>query len=264
MVPMPRTGRPATRHVGGVERAFTVLHALAEADGDLGTNELARRSGLHASSVSRLLGTLARSGAVVHVEATGRYRLGPALIRLGHAAASRLDLRELARPHLERLVAETGETATLAVPGEREAVTIDFVRSPSSVQSVAEVGRPSVAYATATGKVMLAYGPARVPAGRLRAYTPRTIASRSALAEELGEVRRRGYATALGERELDLNAVAVPVHDARDALVAILGVQGPQSRFDGAALRRAVAVLREAAAALSGSLGSLQPLDVRQ
>ena len=55
---MPRTGQPAFRLVGAVQRAFNVLDALAEADTELGTNEIARRTGINASSVSRLLGTL--------------------------------------------------------------------------------------------------------------------------------------------------------------------------------------------------------------
>ena len=82
---MARTGRPATRHVAAVERAVAVLDALAEDGSELGTNELARRTGLHPSTVSRLLSTLAEAGLVEHVEDTGRYRLGIRLLQLGNA-----------------------------------------------------------------------------------------------------------------------------------------------------------------------------------
>ena len=167
---MARTGKPATRRVAAVERAASVIDALAEG-GELGTNELARRTGLHPSSVSRLLSTLADSGLVEHVPETGRYRLGLRLIALGNAVLARLDLREVARPHLRALVEETGETATLSAPGDPDAITVDFVQSASSVQSVARVGRPSVAHATATGKVALAFGDVALPPGRLHAFT---------------------------------------------------------------------------------------------
>ena len=251
---MPRTGKPAVRHVAAVERALAVLDAVAEAE-DVGTNELARRTGINASTVSRLLATLAARGLVRHVEETGRYRLGPRLVQLGSAALAGLDLRELARPALTSLAAVTGETATLSVPGEPDAITIDFVQSPSSVQSVARVGRPSVAHATATGKVALAFGAAELPPGALKAYTDRTVTDREILASELSQVRESGFAQALREREDDLNAVAAPVFGARGEVVAIVGVQGPASRFDAAAVRRASVTLLRSVRELSVSFG---------
>ena len=84
-------------------------------------------------------------------------------MRLSSHALGGVDLRAAARPHLDELVDETGETATLSVPGDRDAVTIDFVLSRASVASVARVGRPSIAHATATGKVMLAFAAGGLP-----------------------------------------------------------------------------------------------------
>ena len=251
---MPRTGKPAIRHVAAVERALAVLDAVA-AGGEIGTNELARRTGINASTVSRLLATLAARGFVRHVEESGRYQLGPRLVQLGSAALAGLDLRELARPALTSLAAATGETATLSVPGEPDAITIDFVQSSSSVQSVARVGRPSVAHATATGKVALAFGAAELPGGALEGYTERTITDRDALATELAVVREKGFAQALREREDDLNAIAAPVFGARGEVVAIVGVQGPASRFDPAEVRQASIALLRSVRELSVSFG---------
>ena len=251
---MARTGQPAVRRVAAVERALAVLDVLA-ADRELGTNEIARRSGINASTVSRLLATLTAAGLVEHVPDTGRYRLGLRLLELGNVVLARLDLRELARPHLQALVEETGETATLSAPGERDAITVDFVQSPSVVQSVARLGRPSIGHATATGKVLLAFGGAAIPRGRLTAYTDRTIADRKALEAELDRVRAQGWARATGEREDDLNAVAAPVRDGRGGLVGIMGVQGPSARFDERAMAEAVEPLLERAAAVSAALG---------
>lgn len=246
------TGADGTteRLIASVERAVAVLSALAEQPGDQGTNEIARRTGINASTVSRLLATLAQDDLVARVPATGRYRLGVGLVRLGNAALARLDLREIVRPHLLSLMEATGETCTLSVAGSHAAVTIDFVQSPSTVRSVAEVGRSSVTHATATGKVVLAHiGP--VPAGRLVAHTPATITDPARLAREIDEVRANGWAQALGEREPDLHAVAVPMLDVRGRLIAVLGVQGPGWRFDGAAMAVAVDLLKERAAALA-------------
>jgi DNA-binding IclR family transcriptional regulator len=252
---MARTGKPAVRHVAAVERSLRVLEELASAGEELGTNELARRTGVNASSVSRLLATLSARGYVEHVEDTGRYRLGLRLLQLGNVVLGGLDLRELARPHLEELVSETGETATLSVPGERDAVTVDFVQSASSVQSVARLGRPSVAHATAAGKVLLAFGDVPLPSGRLQRFTPRTITDPRKLAAVVERVRRDGWAEASGERERDLNAIAAPVLGADGPLAGIVGLQGPQGRFDREARRLAVEPLIRHTRALSEALG---------
>jgi IclR family acetate operon transcriptional repressor len=264
---MPRTGQPAIRHVAAVQRAVAVLDALAGVIGDpdeggpaapvaseLGTNEIARRTGINASTVSRLLATLADAGLVEHVAGTGRYRLGLRLLQLGNAVLARMDLREIARPHLVALSEATGETVTLSAQGEREAVTVDFVQSVSFVQSVAQVGRPSAAHATAVGKVFLAYG-GDLPEGELTAFTARTVTDRRQLSAEIERVRVQGHAESVGEREEALNAIAAPVLGAGGDLAAILGVQGPSSRFDEARMRSARVPLLERAAAVSAALG---------
>ena len=252
---MARTGAPAARQVASVARALAVLDALAEGTAELGTNDIARRTGINASTVSRLLATLAGAGIVEHVRATGRYRLGLRLVQLGNAVVERLDLRGLAREELEALVAATGETATLSAPGEGVAITIDFVPGPSSVQGVAQIGRPSVAHATATGKVMLAFSEGGVPEGSLGAYTVRTITDPTVLRGELERVRVRGWADSLAEREDDLNALAAPIRDDRGGLAAIMGLQGPAFRFGPDAMRAALEPLRDRAGAVSRKLG---------
>ena len=232
-----------------------VLDAFLDIPGEAGTNELARRTGINPSTVSRLLSTLVAGGYVEHLPDSGRYRLGPHLIRLANHMMSSLDLRTLARPHLVALEEATGETATLSIAGEREAVTVDFVASRQSVASVARVGRPSVAHATATGKVMLAFGETPMPAGDLGQFTDRTLADGKALRREIEQVRAQGWAQAVKEREVDLNAVAAPVYGASGTLAAILGVQGPASRFGRKRREAALAPLLERARALSAALG---------
>jgi DNA-binding IclR family transcriptional regulator len=239
------------RAVGSVVRALALLDALAEQPEGVGVNELARRIGVNASTASRLLATL-EAGRLVEREPGGPYRLGMRLVTLADAVLGRLDVRDAARPRLQGLAAATGETATLSVPAGREAVTVDFVRGEASVVSLARIGRPSVAHATAVGKVMLAYGG---EAGELTRYTRRTIVSADALAAEVESVRERGWAEAVGEREPDLNALAAPVHAHRGELAAILGVQGPSARMTAERRRAILPGLLDAAAALSRALG---------
>ena len=248
---MARTGRPATRQVASVQRAIAILDELAAARTELGTNEIARRTGINVSTISRILATLAGGGLVDHVPSTGRYRIGAGIVRL--AGAVELDIRSLARPHLEELATHLGETSTLSVSGEHEAFTLDFAQSPLSVRSVAEVGRTSVAHATAVGKVFLAHGgtPTRGP---LKAFTKQTIVDRAVLEADLAAIPARGWAQAICEREEDLNAVAVPVLARSGKLAAILSVQDPTVRFSPQTIRTAVELLVEKAAQISAAL----------
>ena len=259
MSAMSATEPPAaSRPVASVARAVALLDALAANPEGLGVNELARRIGVNASTASRLLATLER-GRLVERAPGGPFRLGLGLVALADGVLARLDVRDLARPRLRQLVARTGETATLSIPGGAAAVTIDFVPAESSVVSLARLGRPSAAHATATGKVMLAFVGTGVPQPPLERFTERTIVDPAALALELERVRARGWAQSVGEREEHLNALAAPVWDSRKELLAILGVQGPAARFNGRAMRAALGPLREHAEALSASLGWDRP-----
>lgn len=263
------SGSSPRRSVASVARALALLDALAASETGLGVNELARRIGVNASTASRLLGTLQDAGVVERAEG-GPYRLGLKLLTLSDRVLAQLDVRQLARPLLARLVGETGETATLSLPGEGEAITVDFVPSPSSVVSMARVGRPSISHATAVGKVMLAFAntdadtdtdtdavsdPRAGIARPLSAYTERTITDPAKLAKELAAVRERGWAEAVGERERDLGALAAPVLGRGGKLAAILGLQGPAARLPSPIRRTLRVPLITAAAELSRALG---------
>jgi len=241
------------RPVASVARALTLLEELRDSEQSLGVNELARRIGVNASTASRLLATLESAGMVERDE-HGPYRLGLALVTLADRVVSRLDLQSLARPILVELEESTGETATLSLPGEREAITVDSVPSRSSVVSMARLGRPSISHATAVGKVMLAFGGGQLPRERdLVALTPSTITDREKLAPEVALVRERGYATVFGEREVDVNAIAAPVFDRGGNLAAILGLQAPASRLEDPT--RLLDSLCDAASGLTRALG---------
>jgi DNA-binding IclR family transcriptional regulator len=257
----PGEGSRTGRSVGSVARATALLDALADSEDGLGVNELARRIEVNASTASRLLATLLEAGLVRRVDG-GPYRLGLKLLALSDRVLAQLDVRELARPMLTALAAQTGETATLSLPGEHDAITIDFVPSPSSVVSMAWVGRPSVPHATAVGKVMLAFAPAGglvAAAGDLARFTERTITEPDALAAELDVVRERGYAEAVGEREPDLTAIAAPVFGRGRELAAILGLQGPSARLPSGTRRTLPEPLLAAADRLRAALGGRAP-----
>ncbi len=249
--------------VGSVGRALSILEALPGGREGIRASELARAVGVNPSTASRLLATLA-AHRMAERTPHGTWRLGLGVLALSDRVLSGLDLRERARPWLRWLVEETGETATLSLPGAGEAITIDFVPSPRSVVSMARVGRPSAPHATATGKVMLVFGaggaqePLEVATslGHLERFTERTVCDPESLAEELRATGRRGLADAVGERELDLAALAAPVLGRRGELSAIVGLQGPVARLPSARRAELEAPLLRAAAEIAAALGA--------
>lgn len=259
---MARKGAPAKRTTDSVSRAIAAIDELAASDEPIGVNELGRRLGVSASTASRLMGTLEAGGLVERTGDGGPYRLGLRLLALADHVLADLDVRQLARPQLEAIAAETGETATLSVPGGGEVVTADFVAGRSSVVSMARLGRPSTLHATAAGKVMLAFGPSggelddNLP---MEALTDETITDRSALEKQVREVRRQGWAEACEERERDLNALAAPVFGHGGDLVAILGVQGPATRMGPARRKEVLPTLLDAAQELTRAFRGSAP-----
>ena len=257
---MARTGSPATRHVAAVERAVAVLDILAEA-GELGTNEVARRTG----STRAPLPASSRRSPPRGSSSTWPRRAATGSGRGWWSSATQCSLGSTCGSSHSRTCGrsshETGETATLSVPGEPDAITIDFVQSASSVQSVARARAAERRARDRDGQ-----GRARLRRRRAaaRAACGRTPPGRSPTASVLARRDRRRAASAatreaLGEREDDLNAIAAPVLGARGELVAVIGVQGPAARFAGATLTRAQAPLLACAADVSQALGGLAP-----
>ncbi len=242
--------------VGSVGRAIELLDALAAAPEGLGVNELARRIEVNPSTASRLLATL-EQGGLVRRDDRGRFQLGLKLLALADLLATRLDVRELARPHLHALVERTGETATLSVPTAGQAVTVEFVPGKSSVISMARVGRPNILHATAIGKTMLAFGPeAEIPAAaELTRLTERSIDDVAELERVVEQVRRAGWAESVAEREDDLAALAAPVFGADRQLAAIVGLQGPLARMTNARRLEVLPEVLATARAISAELG---------
>jgi IclR family acetate operon transcriptional repressor len=245
--------------VRSVDRAAALLLALGESHGEAGVTELARRLGLHKSTASRLLATLEKRGLVEQDEETGKYRLGLVVIRLAERAERTLDLRSIAMAELERLARATHETTGIGVIDGDQLLTVAQADGPNLIAVADWTGRCVPLHSVAAGKVLLASLPERevlrfVRRGLTR-FTEHTITELEPLLEELARVRRRGYATAFGEFDQGLNAVAAPVHDARGSVIAAVDVWGPAFRVTPRRVPELVQQVREAAAAVSVRLG---------
>jgi len=245
--------------VRSVDRAASLLIALGEAEGEAGVTELARRLGLHKSTASRLLATLQKRGLVEQDDDSGKYRLGLEVVRLGGHAEETLDLRSIAMPQLEGLARLVKETTTLEVLEDDAALVVAY--SDASGNGRDRSGRSLPLHATAPGKVLLANQAERevirLSKVGFTPYTSHTIVRVDLLLEELARGRKRGFATAFGEFEPTVNAVAVPVFDRRSGIVAALEVRASGGRIPPSRVPELVAQAREAAARITTGIGGV-------
>ena len=247
-----------------VTNALRLLEVFREVD-EIGVADLARLLGLHKNNVFRLLATMQEGGFIEQCPETERYRLGVAIHTLGRSFTRGRPLLARARPVLERLQQETGETVHLGVRSGFEVVHLLGVAPRREIATGVRTGRSTPIHCTALGKVLLGCSPERiwrefdervVKRGKLARRTARTIEDADKFFEHLRTVAGVGYAIDLGEYEAGLGCVAAPVHSAHGALVAALSVSTPLYRCDEEAvageLRRQVVA---AADELSAELG---------
>lgn len=212
-----------------VDRALGILPLLAQGPADLG--QVAERLGVHKSTALRLLRTLHDHG-LVYRQPDQRYRLGVRLFALAQQAVEKLDVREIAHPHLVALNEECGHTVHLAVREEHDVLHIDKVDSREPVRMYSRIGEPVAVTVSAVAKILLADLPEaerRAIAERLDfpMYTPHSTPDATTFLEELATVHRQGWAADFGGHEEFINCVAAPIHGADGRVVAALSVSAP-------------------------------------
>jgi DNA-binding IclR family transcriptional regulator len=218
--------------VQSVDRAMALLRAVATAAPEDSTAaRLAETCGLNRATVWRILHTLEAHDVVSCSRETGRWSVGDAVVDFAQAAGTDTIIA-LARPRLERLSLQTGETAALAVWRQGALTYVEEVVPPAIVAAT-WLGQTVPLHATSTGKVLLAFGDGQASRPSRRAmerFTDTTITKVATLDEQLAQVRLRGYATCKGEYEASAWGVSAPVLDRADRLVAVLSIWGPGTR----------------------------------
>ena len=269
---MAKTGsKPKSDYaIQTVMNAFRLLEVFDGAVA-IGVSDVARSLGLHKNNAFRLLATLEIAGYVQQSADNELYHLGPRCLELAHAFARNHPFASLARPVLEELVAETGETVHLGVLRGQEVAHLDGVLPSQLLLTGSRVGERLPAHCTAIGKALLIgvlerplaapavlpavqsalhsalYSEKRAEPGRRRGavekpapgigdwklerFTDATITDGTKLLDEVRAGLMRGYACDLEEYALGLHCVAAPVRDASERVVAAISLSAPSQRF---------------------------------
>jgi len=228
-------------------RAVRVLEAFGPDQPELRVSEIARRTGLHIATASRIVGQLAEHGLLSR-SADRRVRIGMRMWELASRASPTRSLRDAAMPYLEDLHAVVGHHVQLAVPDGDEVLVLERLTARDAVINYSRIAGRLPLHISSSGLVFLAYGPSnlteRVLARPLERYTAATITSPQRLRATLDQVRRQGYALLAGHVHEDAAGIAVPVRDGLGQVVAALSVILPNDEGAVAAVPALLAAAR--------------------
>jgi DNA-binding IclR family transcriptional regulator len=248
--------------IQSVSHALDILESFTRTEDELGVTELSKRLGLHKNNVFRLLATLENRGYIEQNKSTENYRLGAKTLQIGSIFIEQRECRRQARPVLENLAAESGETAVVAVLRGNKVIYMDSVETERTVRAVSRIGAMFPAFCTAVGKVQLAHlTPTDIerlyPEQGLPALTERSISTRDALMAEFNKVIEKGYALENEESETDVRGVAVPVQDFSKHVIAAIGIVAPSCRLTDERLEKSgiINMLQDAGRLLSAKMG---------
>ena len=220
--------------VEAVERAMTILDAMAKKRAAMTLHEISLATGFYKSTILRLINSLEKFGYIRRRE-DGRYLLGPSCATLAGAQSAAFDLAGMLRATIEKLADATGETVSFYVRDGNERVCAQRRNSRHSIRHHVEEGQRLSLEKGSASQILLAFSGDEGPG--------------------MERVRREGYAVSLGERDPDAAGIAVPIFDSHDTLLGALTVSGLRSRFTFEVIDRVRDELIKARAELEHNLG---------
>jgi DNA-binding IclR family transcriptional regulator len=237
--------------IQSLDRAIQILFAFSVEDRLLGVSELAERLDLNQSTVQRLASTLTEWGLLEQDISSRKYRLGLRLVELGGTMLQSRSLARVIQPYLYHIAETIRESAYLGILMDRDVLNLQQAVGPHLIQYSGWQGRRTPFHTSSAGKVLAAYLPPEeqdrlLGSEPLTSLTANTRTDLDALRAHLNEIRAQGYAMSIGELDVNVNAIAVPVKRAgsgRTRVIAAIGVSGPAYRFTEEACRAAVGFL---------------------
>jgi len=220
---------------------------------------LSKELKLNKTTVYRLLTALESEGLIRRNLDGESYSLGPEMVVLGARSMRSYSLRDVCHDELKELAELSGETTTLEILSGRDVLILDEFRGPHLLGAAPSLGTRWPAFATSTGKALMANMSedelANILKGTLTQYTPKTITDPARLRKEFVEIRKRGYAVADEALELGFRAVGSPLFQLDGEIVGAISLGGPVVRFPLQRLSEFGRQISEIAKRISTKLG---------
>jgi IclR family transcriptional regulator, pca regulon regulatory protein len=258
--PIKKEASESRYHVEALARGLAILELFTQEAPALSLSDIVSSLEINKSTAFRFLTTLETMGYLEKDPSTRRYRPSVKVLQLGFRAIN-LEVRQVARPFLERLAQEVRETVSMGILSGTDVIYIDRVRNRSIVGVVLEVGSRLPAHTVTIGKVLLADCLPEDLAlffdkTKLKKIVPKTISTRENLLAELSVVREQGFAVCDEELAAGLRAAGAPVRNHNGKAIAAINVSGSISTISLERLRNEVVpALVETAKQISLALG---------
>lgn len=245
-----------------IQRAISILDAFTSEQPEIGVREIARKLGLHPSTVGRLLATLTKLGILAQNDTNHHYRLGSKVLQWSAVYLGSLDLQKVTRPHMEELREKTQESVSLYVPSGNERVLIERLDTSHFMRVVTQIGQRMPLYAGASGKVFLSFLPLEkreevLKDLKIEKLTATTIVDPKALRKELDTIRKQGYAISHGERVEGVVSLSAPLFNFRNQVIGAISVSGPTFRLPEDKVSQFIKPLLQATSRISQAMGYL-------
>ena len=242
--------------VDSVIKALEILDCFNRQETDLSLKQLCNKTGLYKSRVHRLCATLLESGYLVRSSWTN-YRLGPKLLSLGKSYEQANSLKSVASNDMRHLSRQTGESTALFIFNQTDCICIAREVSEARLVFTINEGDTMELLPTAAGRVLLAYAHADfqneiITNSEQKKFTKHTKTTPVDIEKELNSIRENGYGFNEQELEMGISAIAAPVYNYANKVIAALAIVGPSQRFQGAGKRTLIAKLLETTEQISG------------
>lgn len=235
-----------------VQKAIAVLRAFSKEEPKLSLTDLHKKTGMSVASLQRFVATLAHEGFLHRDEKTKQYQLGLALFFLGRQVEEDSSILTTAKPILQRLNEEVGESVSLNILDGNERRCLLNLDSKHSLSARAYVGDRAPLYAGASAKSLLAFLTDEQIASYLQnveltAITQHTMTNLSELKRQLEEIRVLGYAASKSERVLGANSISVPILAGPRQPIASVTIVIPEVRYAQYDEQQLIALVKQVA-----------------
>lgn len=250
-----------------LSNAIDVLEIFADHPDPLSTSQLVQFTGMNRTNLFRILYTLRKKGLIEVDKETGKYRLGMKLVHLASLVLQRLEVRDIARPHLQRLRDHLQENVHLVVLDQDKVVFVDKY-SVTGFMLNSYIGYVAPLYCTASGKLLLQFQDEElieryIQETEFKPYTKNTLVNKDDFRKELKRIRQQGYSMDDEEIEDGLVGYAAPIFNSNGQVVASVSVSGAAQKFRENK-ERIVSALLETAKQISADLANVHSAWIRE
>ncbi|MCJ8340422.1 MAG: helix-turn-helix domain-containing protein [Pseudomonadales bacterium] len=264
-----RAGRPSTTNksiaqVQSLSRGLALLEKIAEAESGVLLTDLAAQLELPASTAHRLLHTLEQQGFVRQEVAQDLWYVGTAGFKVGNAFLASRDFVRQAKPFMQRLVEQVGETSNLSILQGGKAVIIAQQQCSEMMRMMVPLGSSSPLHASGVGKAIMAGLPEHerrelLENLSLETITPWTITSKDSFQQALQQTAIMGWAFDDQEHAVGLRCVAACLYDEKGYPLAAISVSGPLARIDDVRARELGVEVKATAQEITDFIGGCWP-----